>query len=67
MHWSKLDLEIIIIVEKLPVTHKDKYLEIRNSIIPWMLSQDCMELFQCNSLLLYSYLRYQFINALMSN
>ena len=41
--------------EKLPLTHKDKYLETCNS---WITSQEWMELLTCNSPPLYSYHRY---------
>ena len=46
------------ILEKLPLTHKDKYLEINISIIQQFISQECVELLTCNSPALYSYQRY---------
>ena len=41
--------------EKPPLTHKDKYLDIHNLIIQWIISPECMELLTRNSPPLYSY------------
>ena len=42
--------------ENLPVTHKDKYLEIRNSIIQSVISREGLKLHAYNLLQIYSYL-----------
>ena len=42
--------------ENPPVTHKDKYLEIRNSIIQSVISREGLKLHAYNSLQIYSYL-----------
>ena len=43
---------------ELPLTHKDNYLEICNSFIQRIISQEHMEVLTHNSSLLYSYQRY---------
>ena len=42
--------------ENPPLTHKDKYLEIRNSIIQNVISREGLKLHAYNSLQIYSYL-----------
>ena len=42
--------------ENPPLTHKDKYLEIRNSIIQSVISREGSKLHAYNSLQIYSYL-----------
>ena len=42
--------------ENPPLMHKDKYLEIRNSIIQSVISQEGLKLHAYNSLQIYSYL-----------
>ena len=42
--------------ENLPLTHKDKYLEIRNSIIQSVICREGLKLHAYNSLQIYSYL-----------
>ena len=42
--------------ENLPLTQKDKYLEIRNSIIQSVISREGLKLHAYNSLQMYSYL-----------
>ena len=62
MHMvPKNNLFFIIIIcdwlwENPPLTHKDKYLEIRNSIIQSVISREGLKLHAYNSLQIYSYL-----------
>ena len=55
-HYCIYSITIICdrILEKLPLMHKDKYLEIHNSVIQWIISQEPTVLLTHNSPLLYS-------------
>ena len=58
MHACNKQLTLICdwLWENPPVAHKDKYLEIRNSIIQSVISREGLKLHAYNSLQIYSYL-----------